>query len=36
VIIGVARDEVVRRQTQLALAVTAQLVVEFDIESCGL
>jgi len=32
VITGVARDEVAGRFTPLALAVPAQLVVEFDVE----
>jgi hypothetical protein len=32
VITGVARDEVAGRYTPLALAVPAQLVVEFDLE----
>jgi TQXA domain-containing protein len=35
VITGVARDELAGRYTPLALAVPAQLVVEFDIEWCG-
>jgi TQXA domain-containing protein len=35
VITGVARDEVAGRYTPLALAVPAQLVVEFDIDWCG-
>ena len=36
VITGVARDELAGRYTPLALAVPAQLVVEFDIEWYGL